>query len=422
MKRKLLIILTSILMLLPATVRGATYTVDNSLFEGINAEGVLIAETTTGEVIYEQGADKKIYPASTTKLLTAMLVLDNCSLTDVVTVNNSAISAVPWDYVKAGIYAGETFTVEELLNVMLIMSANDVANVLAEHVAGTVQNFVVMMNDRAAQLGCQNSHFTNPSGIHNSEHYSTAREISIIARAAYQYPDILRITSKDSCSLPKTSLSKERTYKSTNQLVRKDSSNYYQYCVGGKTGYTNIANECLVAFSNYENTSFMIVIMGEKSSSSSAKFAYSKKVFEYLHSALKNVQLCKKGEVAETIKIKGGTRKTRQIDVLYGDNLSMLVNIGDEKLDSVIEYDPKLKAPITAGQEIGSITYTKNGETINVPLIAGSDVAKSYLLVIVLLTIVFLILLFCAAMLIARALYRKKRRKSDAKNGRKSQK
>ena len=411
MKKTITLILLCLMMLLPSYVRAASFNVDETVFEGLNATGVIIAESDTGEIVYESGADTRVWPASTTKLLTAMIVLDSCKLDDMVTVNASAINSVSWEYVKAGIYAGEQFTVEQLLNVMLIASANDIANVLAEHVAGTVSSFAELMNQRAVQLGCSNSHFVNPSGIHNAQHYSTAKDMLKIAMAAVKYPKILEITTKSSCTLPKTSKAGERKYTSTIQLINSASANYCPLCIGGKTGYTTQANNCLVAFSKEGNTGFTVVIMNERSGYAATKFAYAKKVFEYLHSKVVNVQLATEDAVLEQIRVKGATRKTRDLNVVYGTDASMLVDLPQEEVQKTVEYDQKLKAPIIAGQEVGKVTFTRNDKVITVPLLAQTDVEKSYLWPIIIGSIFALMIMFVAGVLIARRVYRARRRK-----------
>ena len=411
MKKIITLLVLCIFMLLPGHVQAASFEVDETVFEGLNATGVIVAQTDSGEILYQTGADVKVWSACTTKLLTAMIVLDRCRLDDMVTVNASAINSVSWEYVKAGIYAGEQFTVEQLLSVMLTVSANDVANVLAEHVAGSVSAFAELMNARAAELGCTASHFVNPSGIHNTDHYSTARDMLKIGNAAAGYSKILEITSRPTSSLPATSKSGERLYKSTIQIINTASANYCDLCVGGKTGFTNQANNCLVAFSRQGNTAFTVVIMNEKSGSSSTKFAYAKKVFEYLHGCLVNKKLADAGAVCEQIRIKGGTRKTRDINAVYGADVSMLINLPEEEVEKNIQYDETIKAPVTAGQQIGKITFTRHDKVIEVPLLADRDVEKSYFWLILIGGMFALMALFVITVLILRTIYRHNRRK-----------
>ena len=137
----------------------------------------ILIECSTNRVAYEKNAYEKIYPASTTKLLTAILAVENCNMDDVVVISNDMVSQIPPEYVTAYLRPGEQVTVEQLLNSLLIPSANDAGYALAIHISGSVDNFAELMNKKAAEIGCTSSHFTNPSGIHNAEHYSTARDM-----------------------------------------------------------------------------------------------------------------------------------------------------------------------------------------------------------------------------------------------------
>ena len=146
-------------------------------FKDITAQNVILVETDTGKILYEKDAYEKIYPASTTKLMTAILVMENCSLDEIVTVSENAVRSVPFGYVNANLQVGEEIMVEQLLYAMLLPSANDAANALAEHVAGSIESFSAMMNTKAIEIGCKNTNFTNPSGLHQKEHYSTAYDL-----------------------------------------------------------------------------------------------------------------------------------------------------------------------------------------------------------------------------------------------------
>ena len=152
------------------------------IFKNISAPNLLLAETNTGRILYERNADRKIYPASLTKLMTAILVVENCELDEIVTVSENAVLSVPVGYVNANLQVGEELTVEDLLYVMLIPSANDAANALAEHVGGNIESFSAMMNSKAKELGCTGSNFTNPSGLHQEEHYTTTRDLFLISQ------------------------------------------------------------------------------------------------------------------------------------------------------------------------------------------------------------------------------------------------
>ena len=148
----------------------------------VAAKAALLIDLNTNRVVYEQDADERVYPASLTKIMTCLIALENGNLSDVVTVSESALADLDEDSSVAGLVVGEQMTLENLLYCMMVVSGNDACNVIAEHVAGSVTDFVRMMNQRAYELGCTNTHFNNPHGLHDESHYTTARDLAIRAR------------------------------------------------------------------------------------------------------------------------------------------------------------------------------------------------------------------------------------------------
>lgn len=146
----------------------------------VQCPSAVLIHADTGKILYEKESNKTMYPASTTKIMTAILVLENAQLTDIATVSSNAVKSVPAGYSRANLQVGEQFTIDQLLHVLLIPSANDAANVLAEHIAGSIAEFANMMNQKAVEIGCKNTHFVNPSGIHSNDHYSTAYDLALI--------------------------------------------------------------------------------------------------------------------------------------------------------------------------------------------------------------------------------------------------
>lgn len=224
------------------------------------AKSCILIERSTGRTAYEKNADEKMYPASTTKLLTAILAIEHCDLNDVVTITYDMTSRVPASYTTAYLRPGEKVTVEELLNVLLIPSANDAGFALAIHISGSVDEFAKLMNEKAAQIGCTNSNFTNPSGIHDVNHYSTARDMSKIGICAMNYPQIANIVCKTSYTLHENKYN-ARTFTTTNSLIKPAEKTYYEFATGMKTGFTQQAGSCLIASAKKENMEFLAVIL-----------------------------------------------------------------------------------------------------------------------------------------------------------------
>lgn len=225
---------------------------------------VLMIEKNTGDILFERNSDEKMYPASTTKILTAILVLENCDLNEIAHVSALAIKAVPQGYKKSDIQVGEKLRVEDLLYTMLIPSANDAANVLAEYISGSITGFSELMNEKAKELGCTNSHFTNPSGIHDENLYTTAHDLALIARYAMNIEKFREIVTTTEYTLPSTESYpySDRTFEITNSLMNpKELNYYYEYATGVKTGYTNPAGDCLVASAKKDEVEFIIVVL-----------------------------------------------------------------------------------------------------------------------------------------------------------------
>ena len=153
----------------------------------VAAKAALLIDLNTNRVVYEQDADERVYPASLTKIMTCLIALENGNLSDVVTVSESALADLDEDSSVAGLVVGEQMTLENLLYCMMVVSGNDACNVIAEHVAGSVTDFVRMMNQRAYELGCTNTHFNNPHGLHDESHYTTARDLAIITRSCHHH-------------------------------------------------------------------------------------------------------------------------------------------------------------------------------------------------------------------------------------------
>ena len=159
----------------------------------INAKSAILIDPANGDILYEKNIKDKAYPASITKLMTALLVIENAKLSDTVTASESAFSDLSDAGSSVGIKEGETMSVENLLICLMVASANEAANILAEHVAGSVDKFVEMMNARASELGCENTHFVNTHGLHDDDHYTCAYDITLIAREAQKHQELVKI-------------------------------------------------------------------------------------------------------------------------------------------------------------------------------------------------------------------------------------
>lgn len=251
----------------------------------INAPSALLIEKNSGDILYQKEAFTPMYPASTVKIMTAIITLEHCSLDEPVTVSENAISTVPSGYTVSKIQAGEILSTRDLLYALLVPSGNDAANALAEHIAGNVPAFANMMNEKAKQLGCQNTYFTNPNGVHDANMHTTAYDLALIAKYAMDIEEFRTIVSTETYTLPSSNVYplNDRVLNNSNHLINTASPHFYEYATGIKTGYTNPAQNCLVAGAKKDNTEFIVVILGSTfpNTGDQAKFVDAKNLFEF---------------------------------------------------------------------------------------------------------------------------------------------
>lgn len=225
----------------------------------VEAESVILMDADYGVILYEKNAHQRQYPASITKIMTALLTVENANLSDVVTFSENAVYGIEPGSSHIGIDVGEQLTVEQSLYGLMLASANEVAMGLAEHVAGSVEAFVDMMNRRAAELGCKDTHFVNPHGLHDENHYTTAYDMALIAKAAYQNRTFRGITGTAQYEIPPTNMEEETRYLVNNQKLLSTDEWYYLGCRGGKTGFTDQALNTLVTYAKRDNCTLICI-------------------------------------------------------------------------------------------------------------------------------------------------------------------
>ena len=305
---------------------------------------------------------------------------------------------------------------------MLLPSANDAANALAEHVAGSIESFSAMMNTKAIEIGCKNTNFTNPSGLHQKEHYSTAYDLYLIGKEAIEQDTIKKVLNTTTYTLPSTNKynGEKRIFTTTNYLIRKNLTKYYtESCIGGKTGYTDEAKNCVVEFAEKDGIQLTAVVMGENASVKGKKFLDAKKMFEYVFKNYENKDIIKENATVEIIKIQNGTKDTRDLNVLASDGISIL-EIKDKNIEESnkkIEYS-KVSAPISKGEVIGKVIFEYEGIKYTSDLIAENEVLESKALRN--LIIILIILLFIYIIHINKKSKKKSKRKSKKNNKKKT--
>lgn len=230
----------------------------------IGAESAIVMEANTGVILYSKNIHEKLSPASTTKLLTCLIAAENSSLDEIVTFSQNAVFSIPRDSSNMGMDQGEAITMEEALYGILVGSANEVANAVAEHIGGTTEEFAVMMNDRASALGCIDSHFVNANGLHDDNHFTSAYDLAVIARSFFKNELLAKIAGTPSYHFePTATQPDEFILRTHNKLVNKEYP--YEGFIGGKTGYTDNARQTLVSCAEKNGMKLVCVVMKEES-------------------------------------------------------------------------------------------------------------------------------------------------------------
>lgn len=241
------------------------------------AEGAILMDAATGQVLYGKNQDQQFYPASITKVMTALLVLENCSLDETVTFSATATTNLESGSVSLGITAGDQLTVEQCLYGLLLKSANEIGNGLAEHVSGSISGFAERMNARAKELGCLNTNFANPHGLNNSSHKTTPYDMALILRAALQNENFRKIDTTLTYNFPAMKNAQARTITMGHKMMYPSDSRYYEGIIGGKTGYTSLAGNTLVTGVERNGVRLIAVVM----KSSGTHYTDTKALLDY---------------------------------------------------------------------------------------------------------------------------------------------
>ena len=388
----------------------------------IYSESAILMDSKTGKILYEKNSNEKRYPASTTKILTAIIAIENCNLSDTVSASYNAIMSIPSGYSIAEIKENEVLTVEQLLNVFLIHSANEAGYILAEHIAGNISNFADLMNQKASEIGCTNTHFTNPSGIQDENHYSTAHDMALIAQYCMKNETFRQIVCKTSYTLePTDKTPEERYFVTTNDLMKTSSEYYYPYCIGIKTGYTSQAKNCLISASQKDGLELITVVLGAEftESGKSARNTDTINLFNYGFENYKYQEILSKNSIITNISVKNATKETKDLPIIAENSITSLVpnNINLNSLEPVISINENIEAPISEGTVLGSIKYNIDGIEYSTNLCAEHSVEKfDLILLICQICAVIIILIIIYKILSHKSKYKKKNSKKKGKH------
>lgn len=267
------LITLSMVLMMPAHVMAAVdlnakYEVDTNKIQGwpqaadIASDTGILMDADTGTVLFDKGGDQQRYPASITKIMTLLVAVENSSMDEQVTFTETGVRNVAADSSNINSKIGEVMTMQDCLHALMIISANDAAAQIAEHVGGTEQNFIDMMNQRAAEIGCTNTHFTNSSGLPDENHYSSAKDMALIFREGLKNKDFRSVIGDADYTIQPTNMTSDKRVMHTHHpMFAPESDIYYQGCIGGKTGFTNLAAHTLVTAVEQNGTTYIAVVM-----------------------------------------------------------------------------------------------------------------------------------------------------------------
>ncbi len=315
----------------------------------INAKSAIAMDADSSIVLYNKDMDTQIYPASTTKILTAILAIENLSLDKNVVVSKTAIS-IPWDSSSVYLQEGEIISINDLLYCLLLNSGNDAANVLAEAVSGDIATFVELMNAKAKELGCAGTHFNNAHGYSDDNHYTTALDMAKIFSYCIKNETFTKIISTKSYIVDETNKTNEKRYLSnTNRLIlqKEDSiyARYYEYCIGGKTGYTDEAGRTLITFAKKDNKTVIVAVFGASSSGSvDVRYTDAINLFEYSFNNFSKKTIAESQDynfnyinIEKELNYTVGLKEN--FEIMYNNNetpyFSYTINIDEKNLENI---------------------------------------------------------------------------------------
>ena len=335
------------------------------------SESAVLIDANSGTILAQKNADKKMYPASLTKIMTAILAIEMGELTDVITVDDDTPFEIYGSHIA--LEEGEILTLKDLLHALMLPSANDAASTIAKHYGGSLDGFVKLMNQKAKDLGAFNTNFNNPHGLHDLNHYSTAADMALITQYAMKNETFKKIVATTKYEIQTTNKKDEPRYFTTlNKLLFNTGYNqilvdgvyispYYEYATGAKTGYTPEAGNCLVATATKDGTELIAVTM---KGISLEMYQDVHNLFNYGFKEYENAILINKDTYIKNVKITNGDSK--EISIITENDLTALVekdSLGDIKSNVIMD---DITLPIEKNAVVGKIEYTLNNEVIGV--------------------------------------------------------
>lgn len=384
----------------------------------LGAESAILMEANTGTILYAKNIHERNYPASTTKILTCLLATENSEMSEIVDYSTNAVFSIERDSSNMGMDAGEKITMEQSLYGILVGSANEAANAVAEHISGSVEDFSNLMNAKAKELGCLDTHFVNPNGLYHDEHYTTAYDLAIIGRAFFKNELLCKMSSTASYEIPPTQTQPDDIVVHSKNKLLPNRECSYDYLVGSKTGFTSEARQTLVSCAKKDGMTLICVILKEESP---AQFTDTVALFDYGFNNFYKINISD-NEVKYSIKNNDFFNANE--DVLGNSEPVLSLNEEDyivlpntaifEDTTSSLSYDDTTEESVASihyaynGVDVGKVTVdlvnSKSTLELDTPVLMENNISQSHtnddILFINITEILFIVILLSALMIL----------------------
>ena len=383
MKKRLLPFLMAISFLFPTFSAFAdevnTKNTQSASAPAVIAETAILMDAASGEILYNKNAEQKMFPASITKLMTILLALEKGELTDKITFSHNAIYAIEPGSAHIAIQEGETLTLEQVLRAIILRSANEASNGVAEYVDGSIEEFTKHMTERAKELGCKTTNFLTANGLHDENHYTTAYDMALIAKELLTHEEYRSMMSDTYYEITPTEKQPETRYlHGQHQMLNENSLYYYEYATGGKTGFTTEALNTLVTYAEKDGMELIAVVM---KCNGADHYTDTAALFDYGFDNFESKVILSGAEYTSTVTVtevyKNKTIERGTITLAPVGEIRHTVPKGTDisSVTTEMEVPETIEAPVKAGQKVGTMKVMLNGKVIKtVDLVAQNDI------------------------------------------------
>lgn len=343
----------------------------------VNAETAVLIDADSGDILYDKNASQKMFPASITKLMTILLALEHGNLTDEITFSHEAVYSIEQGSAHIAIQEGETLTLEQVLRAIILRSANEASNGVAEYVDGSIEAFTKHMTERAKELGCKNTSFITANGLHDENHYTTAYDMALIAKELLTHDEYRSMMSETYFEIPPTNKQEEIRYlHGQHQMLNTNSLYYYENVIGGKTGYTTEALNTLVTYAEKDGMELIAVVM---KCNAAEHYTDTAALFDYGFTNFESVKLASAAEHTGTVMVteeyKNKVIERGTITVAPAEDVYHTLPKGTDlsSVSAEMNLPETVTAPVETGQAVGTLVIRLNGEVLKTTDLIAKD-------------------------------------------------